>query len=143
VSEDGNDKQLFTNKLPLCKPLMERRRCSLFVSQSVSGARDNRILSVLLNRTSQGSHPCQSCLIYIHSFSKKRRFCYQMKLCQSDVNEGIGVQFQYMYHFQAKDISCPNHFRMLCVSRAIELVSSNQSVLLPFRSLIAGAYRRN
>ena len=62
-----------------------------------------------------------------------------MKLCQSDVNEGIGVQFQYMYNFQAEDISCPNYFRMLCVSRAIELVSSNQSVFLPFRSLIAEA----
>ena len=72
VSEDGNDKQLFTNKLPLCKPLMERRRCSLFVSQSVSGARDNRILSVLLNRTSQGSHPCQRVVsfIFIHSVKK-------------------------------------------------------------------------
>jgi len=143
VSEDGNDKQLFTNKLPLCKPLMERRRCSLFVSQSVSGARDNRILSVLLNRTSQGSHPCQSCLIYIHSFSKKKEILLPNEAVPVGCERRNWRPISIYVQFPGKDIPCPNYFRMLCVSRAIELVSSNQSVLLPFRSLIAEAYRRN
>jgi len=39
-----------------------------------------------------------------------------MKLCQSDVNEGIGVQFQYMYNFQAR-ISHVLIISVCCVSQ--------------------------